>query len=61
MHRAEPDHGAVVAFEVLAAELAGSDVARARFAREQRVTARVEHENAVRVLDVGSLTAVATS
>ncbi|MBN8611827.1 MAG: serine/threonine protein kinase [Deltaproteobacteria bacterium] len=53
--RAVRDDGLAVAIKVLAAELAGSELARARFAREQLATERVEHDNAVRVLDAGAL------
>ena len=45
--------GRNVALKVLASNLAGDDVYRARFLREARLAARVRHPNVVRVYGVG--------
>ncbi len=50
--------GRRVAVKVMHPELAQSDVMRARFVREARATARLRHQHAVDVIDVGAAAGV---
>ena len=55
VYRAEnPRLGNVIALKVMAAELAGDDVFRARFLEESRIAAGLNHPNVVPVHDSGS-------
>jgi len=47
--------GRIVALKMLTADLAGDDIALARFRREMRALAKCEHPNIVKVLDSGTL------
>ncbi len=47
--------GRLVALKMLPADLAGDEVALARFRREMRLLARCEHPNIVKILDSGTM------
>jgi serine/threonine protein kinase len=55
VYRAEnPRLGNVIALKVMAPELAGDDVFRARFLEESRIAAGLNHPNVVPIHDSGS-------
>ena len=49
-----PRLGSTVALKVLAPELASDDVFRARFLKESRIAASLDHPNVIPIYDMGS-------